>query len=147
MFKFHRFFRVCSHAFSGIHFIKPKLSPWAISFSNVYWKILSLKNVRLEKCLYTIHNRFLTSAFSWTISPFVSFGALHCNWVLEYFWNWELRHQFQYKIQLCQMNVVPWLSKPYVNEVTLRQQKWPLECCQPLDIWYTSLKGLDLFLL
>ena len=25
------------------------------------------------------------------------------------------------------------LSKPYVNGVTLREQKWPLKYCQPLD--------------
>ena len=45
------------------------------------------------------------------------------------------------------MNVVPSLSKPYVNEVTLREQKCPLKCCQPLDFLYTSLKGLDLLML
>ena len=43
-------------------------------------------------------------------------------------------------IQLCQMNVIPLLSKPCVNEVTLRKQKLPLECCQPLDFWYTVWK-------
>ena len=28
-----------------------------------------------------------------------------------------------FDIQLCHMNVIPLLSKPYVNEVTLREQK------------------------
>ena len=38
------------------------------------------------------------------------------------------------------------LNKPYVNGVTLREQNQPLKCCQPLEFWYTSLKGLDLTL-
>ena len=36
-------------------------------------------------------------------------------------------------VHFCQMNIIPLLSKPYVNEVTLREQKCPLKCCQPLD--------------
>ena len=36
------------------------------------------------------------------------------------------------QLLLCQINVIPLLSKPFVNEVTLRKQKWPLRCCQPL---------------
>ena len=36
------------------------------------------------------------------------------------------------------------LNKPYENEVNLREQKIRLKCCQPLDFWYNSLKGLDL---
>ena len=44
------------------------------------------------------------------------------------------------------MNVIPLLSKPYTNEVTLRDRKRPLKCCQPLDFLYTSLKGLDFFI-
>ena len=39
------------------------------------------------------------------------------------------------------------LDRPYGNEVILRGQKIPLKCCQPLDFWYTSLKGLDLSML
>ena len=50
-------------------------------------------------------------------------------------------------IQLCQMNVIPLLSKPYVNEVTLREQKLPLKCYQPLDFLHTSFKSLDLLML
>ena len=37
-------------------------------------------------------------------------------------------------IQLCQMNVIPLSSKPYINEVTLSEQKWPLKCYQPPDL-------------
>ena len=38
------------------------------------------------------------------------------------------------------------LNKPYVNEVTLRGQKPPLKCCQPLNFYCTFLKGLDLLM-
>ena len=31
--------------------------------------------------------------------------------------------KYNEKIHLCQMNIVPLFSKPYVNEVTLREQK------------------------
>ena len=47
-------------------------------------------------------------------------------------------------VQLCQMNIIPLLSKPDINEVILNEQKLPLKCCQPLDFLYTSLKDLDL---
>ena len=39
------------------------------------------------------------------------------------------------------------LHKPYVNGVTFRGQNPPFKCCQPLDFWYTLLKGLDLSIL
>ena len=42
------------------------------------------------------------------------------------------------------MNVIPLSHEPYVNEVTLREQKLPLRRCQPLEFLYTSLEGLDL---
>ena len=58
----------------------------------------------------------------------------------------ENTHFFTY-IQFCQMNIIPLLSKPYVNEVTLREQKLPLKCCQPLNIQNAFLKGLDLLIL
>ena len=54
---------------------------------------------------------------------------------------------FQTQVQLYQINAIPLWSKSYVNEVTLREQKWPLKYCQPLDFLYTSLKGLDLLIL
>ena len=50
-------------------------------------------------------------------------------------------------LQLCQMKVIPILSKPHVNEVFLKEQKLPINCYQPLDFWYTSLKGLGLSIL
>ena len=45
-------------------------------------------------------------------------------------------------IHLRKMNMAPF--KHYVNEVTLKEQNLPLICCQSLDFWYTSLKGLDI---
>ena len=50
-------------------------------------------------------------------------------------------------IQLLISDYIQLLNKPYVNGVTLREQNQPLKYCQPLDFWYTSLKGLDLSLL
>ena len=50
-------------------------------------------------------------------------------------------------VQLQKMNMATLLNKPYVNEVTLRGQKTPLNNCQPLDFWHASLKGLDLSIL
>ena len=38
-------------------------------------------------------------------------------------------------------------KEPYGNEVYLTGQNLPSICCQPLDFWYTSLKGLDLTML
>ena len=37
------------------------------------------------------------------------------------------------EIQLWPLAMVRLLNKPYVNEVTLRGQKPPLKCCQPLE--------------
>ena len=37
------------------------------------------------------------------------------------------------------MNDIPLLSQPYVNEVTLREQKWPLKGCQSLNFFYIYL--------
>ena len=50
-------------------------------------------------------------------------------------------------IQLLTFDYIRLIDKPYVNGVTLREQNQPLKCCQPLDFWYTSLKGLDLSML
>ena len=50
-------------------------------------------------------------------------------------------------IQLWQMNVILILSKPYANKLFLKEQKWHLKYCQPLEFWYISLKGLDLLIL
>ena len=36
-------------------------------------------------------------------------------------------------LRLCQMNFILLLSKPYVNEVTLKEQKCPLKCYKPLS--------------
>ena len=47
------------------------------------------------------------------------------------------------KIQLWTFAYVGLLNKPYENEVTLREQKIPLICCQPLDCLDAFLKGLD----
>ena len=40
-------------------------------------------------------------------------------------------------IQLWTFAYVWLLNKPYENEVTLKKQKIPLKCCQPLDFLYT----------
>ena len=43
------------------------------------------------------------------------------------------------------MNVIPLLSKPYVNEVTLREKKWPLKCYQHLCFFVCLSKRLRFF--
>ena len=50
-------------------------------------------------------------------------------------------------IQLLTSDYIRLLNKPYVNEVTLRRQKPPLKCCQPLDFQCAFLKGLDVSIL
>ena len=55
-------------------------------------------------------------------------------------------------IQLCQMNVmvpnvIPLLSKPYVNEVTLTGQNPPSKCCYPLKLLTQFKRNLDLLIL
>ena len=60
--------------------------------------------------------------FNWVIAMFcISFDMYVKNFLFNSF-----GHDVtvcNYKIQFCQMNVVPLLSKPYVNEVTLKEQK------------------------
>ena len=51
------------------------------------------------------------------------------------------------QIQFFQLNLVPLLSKPYVNEVTLKEQKLSIEQCQPINFQYTSLESFDLLML
>ena len=55
--------------------------------------------------------------------------------------------QSQIFIQLWKMNMDHLSSKPYVNGITLREQKPPLKCRQPLDFWCAFLKSLDVLML
>ena len=61
--------------------------------------------------------------------------------VNRHFFSWRVsfsrkRYQFKFHIKM-KLQIIPLLSKPYLNEVTLREKKGPLKWCQPLDFWYT----------
>ena len=55
--------------------------------------------------------------------------------------------QLKNQVQLWTYAYIWLLNRPYGNGVILREQIIPLECCQPLDFWYTTLEGLDLLIL
>ena len=54
-------------------------------------------------------------------------------WMVPYFFSlFRGLHSFK-RIQLWALVYVQLLNKLYESEVTLREQKIPLKCCQPLD--------------
>ena len=61
---------------------------------------------------------------------------------LECFSNFRFIYSYETSLKYIRL-----LDKPYVNEITLRGQKPPLQCCQRLDFKCAFLKGLDLLLL
>ena len=61
---------------------------------------------------------------------------------LECFSNFRFIYSYETSLKYIRL-----LDKPYVNEITLRGQKPPLQCGQPLDFLCAILKDLDLLTL